>query len=105
MPALARAASSAFRPVIRSASLWPIRRPQIIPDQPARTNPYEEVFRLLRYCSIDDGEYYSALVRMFEQAPTYLLILPEPEKVLLMATPGCEHGFAQTSPPPCRHRQ
>jgi hypothetical protein len=46
---------------------------------------YEEMFRLLRYCSIDDEEYYSALVRMFEQALIYLLILPEPERVLLMA--------------------
>ena len=32
-----------------------------------------------------DEEYYSALVRMFDQALIYLLIMPEPERVLLMA--------------------
>jgi hypothetical protein len=45
----------------------------------------EEVFRLLRYCSVDDEGYDSALVRMFEQALKSVLMLPEPERVPLMA--------------------
>lgn len=40
----------------------------------------EEVFALLDFCGMDDEGYYSALVRMFEQALKQVLALPEPER-------------------------
>lgn len=40
----------------------------------------EEVFTFLGYCGMDDGGYYSALVRMFEQALKATMVLPEPQR-------------------------
>jgi hypothetical protein len=56
---------SAFRPVIGSASV--LTHPPAA-DDTGPPSPCEVVFRLLRYCNVDDEGYYSALVRMFEQA-------------------------------------
>ncbi len=39
----------------------------------------EEVFTFPGYCGMDDGGYYSALVRMFEQALKSTMALPEPQ--------------------------
>jgi hypothetical protein len=54
-------------------------------DDTGPPSPCEEVFRRLRYSSGNDKGYYSALVRMFEQALTDLLMVPEPERMPLMA--------------------
>lgn len=40
----------------------------------------EEVFTFLGYCGMDDEGYYSALVRMFEQALAATMALPEPQR-------------------------
>lgn len=40
----------------------------------------EEVFTFLGYCGMDDEGYYSALVRMFEQALKAAMVLPEPQR-------------------------
>ncbi len=37
----------------------------------------EEVFVFLRSCWMDDEGYFSALVRMFEQALKWVMLLPE----------------------------
>lgn len=40
----------------------------------------EEAFTFLGYCGMDDEGYYSALVRMFEQALKATMALPEPRR-------------------------
>jgi hypothetical protein len=40
----------------------------------------EEVFTFLGYCGMDDEGYYTALVRMFEQALTATVALPKPQR-------------------------
>lgn len=44
----------------------------------------EEVFTFLGYCGMDDEGYYSALVRMFEQALKYVQALPEARQVAFL---------------------
>jgi len=45
----------------------------------------EEVFTFLGYCGMDDEGYYSALVRMFEQALKATMALPESQRDDLLA--------------------
>lgn len=40
----------------------------------------EEVFTFLSYCGTDDEGYYSAVVRMFEQALKSTIVLPKPQR-------------------------
>jgi hypothetical protein len=40
----------------------------------------EEVFVFLGYCGMDDEGYFDAVVRMFEQALKYVIILPETKR-------------------------
>lgn len=45
----------------------------------------EEVFDFLAGCGIDDEGFYSALVRMFEQALKYVLVLPAAQQATFIA--------------------
>ncbi|MEC4749571.1 hypothetical protein [Methylomicrobium sp. Wu6] len=40
----------------------------------------EEVFVFLGYCGMDDEGYFDAVVRMFEQALKYVMVLPETKR-------------------------
>jgi hypothetical protein len=45
----------------------------------------EEVFDFLAGCGVDDGGFYDALERMFEQALKYVLALPEARRASFLA--------------------
>jgi hypothetical protein len=45
----------------------------------------EEAFCFLAGCGIDDAGFYDALVRMFEQALKYLLVLPKVQQAAYLA--------------------
>ena len=45
----------------------------------------EEVFDFLAGCGMDDEGFYDALVRMFEQALTYVLALPKAQQATFLA--------------------
>jgi hypothetical protein len=41
----------------------------------------EQVFAFLDYCGMDDEGYFDAVVRMFEQALKYVMVLPEAKRL------------------------
>jgi len=44
----------------------------------------EEVFDFLAVCGMEDGGYFDALVRMYEQALKHVLALPEPKRAAFL---------------------
>jgi len=55
----------------------------------------EEVFDFLAVCGMEDGGYFDALVRMYEQALKYVLALPEPKRAAFLVRLDRVRQFGQ----------